>query len=67
MSNHTHMVWRKSNAYIRPKNKPELIQIIKLIHKSKSKVYYLGSGSNLLVHDKDITVMLSPLQKQLNR
>ena len=62
MSNHTsYGVGGRVNAYIRPKKKPELIQIIKLIHKSKSKVYYLGSGSNLLVHDNDINCyVISP-------
>ena len=62
MSNHTsYGVGGRVNAYIRPKDKPELIQIIKLIHKSKSKVYYLGSGSNLLVHDNDINCyVISP-------
>ena len=62
MSNHTsYGVGGKVNAYIRPKNKPELIQIIKLFHKSNSEVYYLGSGSNLLVHDKDINCyVISP-------
>ena len=38
MSNHTsYGVGGRVNAYIRPKNKPELIQIIKLIHKSNWK------------------------------
>ena len=62
MSNHTsYGVGGRVNAYIRPNNKPELIEIIKLIHKSKSKVYYLGSGSNLLVNDKDINCyVISP-------
>tara|TARA_B100000073_G_scaffold230904_1_gene192789 strand:+ start:3869 stop:4795 length:927 start_codon:yes stop_codon:yes gene_type:complete len=55
MSNHTsYGVGGKVNAYIRPKDKTELIDIIKLVHKNKCKVYYLGSGSNLLVNDKDI-------------
>ena len=37
MSNHTsYGVGGRVNAYIRPKNKPELIQIIKLIHKNKT-------------------------------
>ena len=36
MSNHTsYGVGGRVNAYIRPKDKQELIQIIKLIHKSK--------------------------------
>ena len=62
MSNHTsYGIGGKVNAYIRPKDKSELIQTIKLVQKSKSKVYYLGSGSNLLVNDKDINCyVISP-------
>ena len=62
MSNHTsYGVGGRVNAYIRPKDKAELIQIIKLFHKSNSEVYYLGSGSNLLVNDNDINCyVISP-------
>ena len=66
MSNHTsYGVGGRVSAYIRPKNKPELIQIIKLIDKSNSKVYYLGSGSNLLVHDNDINCYVISLTKAI--
>ena len=62
MSNHTsYGVGGRVNAYIRPKNKAELTDIIKLVHKNKCKVYYLGSGSNLLVNDKDVNCyVISP-------
>ena len=62
MSNHTsYGVGGKVNAYIRPRDKTELIKIIKLINENKSKVYYFGSGSNLLVNDKDINgYVISP-------
>ena len=42
-------------AYIRPFNQNELIEIIKLINKNNSELYFIGSGSNLLVHDKKIS------------
>ena len=45
-------------AYIRPNDKSELIKIIKLMNKNSHKVYYLGSGSNLLVNDKNINAFV---------
>ena len=62
MSNHTsYGVGGRVNAYIRPKNKAELTDIIKMVHKNKCKVHYLGSGSNLLVNDKDVNCyVISP-------
>ena len=67
MSNHTsYGVGGRVNAYIRPKNKPELIQIIKLFHKSNSEVYYLAQDLTFLYMTKISTAMLFPQQKQLN-
>ena len=45
-------------AYIRPNDKSELIKIIKLMNKNSHKVYYLVSGSNLLVNDKNINAFV---------
>ena len=52
-------------AYIRPNDKSELIKIIKLMNKNSHKVYYLGSGSNLLVNDKNINAFVIPTARAI--
>lgn len=55
MSNHTsYGIGGSVLAYIRPNNKNDLIKIIKMMNEKNHKTYYLGSGSNLLVNDKNI-------------
>ena len=50
MSQHTsYGIGGKVLAYIRPYDRSDLIRIIKLINKHKAKLYFVGSGSNLLV------------------
>jgi len=56
MSQHTsYGIGGKVLAYIRPYDRPDLIRIIKLINKHKAKLYFVGSGSNLLVNDNNIS------------
>ena len=56
MSQHTsYGIGGKVLAYIRPYDRSDLIRIIKLINKHKAKLYFVGSGSNLLVNDKNIS------------
>ena len=59
MSNHTsYGIGGSVLAYIRPNNKNDLIKIIKMMNKKSHKTYYLGSGSNLLVNDKNINAFV---------
>ena len=59
MSNHTsYGIGGSVLAYIRPNNKNDLIKIIKMMNKKSNKTYYLGSGSNLLVNDKNINAFV---------
>ena len=59
MSNHTsYCIGGSVLAYIRPNNKNDLIKIIKMMNKKSYKTYYLGSGSNLLVNDKNINAFV---------
>ena len=70
MSEHTsYGIGGKVLAYIRPYDRPDLIRIIKLINKHKAKLYFVGSGSNLLVNDKNIrSFVITPAKalKSLN-
>ena len=59
MSNHTsYGIGGSVLAYIRPNNKNDLIKIIKMMNKKSYKTYYLGSGSNLLINDKNINAFV---------
>ena len=59
MSKHTsYGIGGKVLAYIRPFDRYELIKIIKLINNNNSDLYFIGSGSNLLVNDKDINAYI---------
>ena len=59
MSNHTsYGIGGSVLAYIRPNNKNDLIKIIKMMNEKNHKTYYLGSGSNLLVNDKNINAFV---------
>ena len=66
MSKHTsYGIGGKVLAYIRPYDRYELIKIIKLINENNSKLYFVGSGSNLLVNDKDINAYIITPSKAL--
>ncbi len=67
MSKHTsYGIGGRVKAYIRPKSKEELKQLITLMMKNKCKVYYLGSGSNLLVNDFNIDAFIITPAKAIN-
>ena len=70
MSRHTsYGIGGEVSAYITPFDRDDLIRIIKLINKNNSKLYIIGSGSNLLVNDKNISaVFITPAKalKSLN-
>ena len=66
MSKHTsYGIGGKVLGYIRPYDRYELIKIIKLINENNSKLYFVGSGSNLLVNDKDINAYIITPSKAL--
>ena len=66
MSKHTsYGIGGKVLAYIRPFDRYELIKIIKLINNNNSDLYFIGSGSNLLVNDKDINAYIITPAKSL--
>jgi len=66
MSKHTsYGIGGKVLAYIRPYDRYELIKIIKLINENNSKLYFVGSGSNLLVNDKKINAYIITPSKAL--
>ena len=67
MSKHTsYGIGGRVNAYIRPNSKKELKQLITIMTKNKCKVYYLGSGSNLLVNDLNIDAFIITPAKAIN-
>ena len=67
MSKHTsYGIGGRVKAYIRPNSKKELKQLITLMTKNKCKVYYLGSGSNLLVNDFNIDAFIITPAKAIN-
>ena len=66
MSKHTsYGIGGKVLGYIRPFDKNELIKIIKLLNENNSKIYFVGSGSNLLVNDKKINAYIITPAKAL--
>ena len=66
MSKHTsYGIGGKVLGYIRPFDKYELIKIIKLLNENNSKIYFVGSGSNLLVNDKKINAYIITPAKAL--
>ena len=68
MSKHTsYGIGGRVKAYIRPNSKKELKQLITLMTKNKCKVYYLGSGSNLLVNDFNIDAFIITPAKAINK
>ena len=52
-------------AYITPYDRDDLISIIKLIKEINLKFYFVGSGSNLLVNDKNINAIIITPTKAL--
>ena len=66
MSRHTsYGIGGEVSAYITPFDRDDLIRIIKLINYNNSKLYIVGSGSNLLVNDKNISAFVITPAKAL--
>ena len=57
----------KVRILIYPQDLNELIQIIKTINKNKIKFHFIGSGSNLLVGDKNLKCIIVSLKKHLKK
>ncbi len=54
------------NAYITPKDRKDLANILKFANKYSIKTYFIGSGSNLLVSDSGINGIVITPAKSLN-
>ncbi len=66
MSKHTsYGIGGKVRGYITPNDVEDLIKIINIINKNNLKFYFVGSGSNLLVNDKDINAIIVTPSKSL--
>ena len=57
----------KVRILIYPQDLNELIQIIKTINKNKIKFHFIGSGSNLLVGDKNLKCIIVSLKKTFKK
>jgi len=57
----------KVRILIYPQDLNELIQIIKIINKNKIEFYFIGSGSNLLVSDKNLRCIIVSLKKTFKK
>ena len=57
----------KVRMLIYPQDLNELIQIIKIINKNKIEFYFIGSGSNLLVSDKNLKCIIVSLKKTFKK
>ena len=62
MSKHTsYGIGGPASAYITPYDREDLAQILQFAHKNKLPIYFIGSGSNLLVADQGINgIVVSP-------
>ncbi len=55
-----------AKAYITPKDKGDLSQILQFAHQHNLPTYFVGSGSNLLVSDEGIDGLVITLGKSFN-
>ena len=62
MSKHTsYGIGGPASAYITPYDREDLAQVLQFAHKNKLPIYFIGSGSNLLVADQGINgIVVSP-------
>ena len=49
------------------KNSDDLIKLVKYAHKNKYRIFFLGSGSNVLASDKGLNGIVITLKKALNK
>ena len=68
MSKHTsYRIGGPANAYITPRDKDDLSQILQFANQHGIATYFVGSGSNLLVADEGIDGLVITLGKSLKR
>ena len=68
MSKHTsYGIGGPARAYITPKNKEDLVSILKFSKDNNIPSYFIGSGSNLLVSDDGIDGIVITLGKSFNK
>jgi len=68
MANHTsYRIGGPANAYITPRDKDDLSQILQFANQHGIATYFVGSGSNLLVSDEGIEGLVITLGKSLKR
>ena len=62
MSKHTYYgIGGPAEAYVIPKDKNELCEILRFANKNSIPTYFMGSGSNLLISDEGIKgLVISP-------
>ena len=68
MSKHTtYRIGGPAKIYSNPSNKSELIETLKYAKENKWKIYFIGSGSNLLVSDSGINGLVVSIRKNFNQ
>ena len=68
MSKHTsYGIGGPARAYVTPKNKEDLVSILKFSKDNNIPSYFIGSGSNLLVSDDGIDGIVITLGKSFNK
>ena len=68
MAKHTsYRIGGPANAYITPRDKDDLSQILQFANQHGIETYFVGSGSNLLVADEGIDGLVITLGKSLKR
>lgn len=68
MSKHTsYGIGGPARAYVTPKNKEDLVSILKFSKDNNIPSYFIGSGSNLLVSDEGIDGIVITLGKSFNK
>ena len=68
MAKHTsYRIGGPANAYITPRDKDDLSQILQFANQHGIETYFVGSGSNLLVADDGIDGLVITLGKSLKR
>ena len=68
MAKHTsYRIGGPANAYITPRDKDDLSQILQFANQHGIETYFVGSGSNLLVADDGIDGLVVTLGKSLKR
>ena len=68
MSNHTTFgIGGPVSMYVFPQTIKELKEVLKITNDNQKKVFFAGSGSNLLVNDKGYNGVVISLRKTLKK